>query len=143
MFSFIFCKKSLLTHKPSKFELFTRTQKASRVNLMNTKNSLSSSSVSHSLALPPSLPPSLPLSLFLYHTISISLSIVALLFLTFPPPLAFSLSLSLDAGEKGGMVSGGQRQRIAIARALIRQPKVLVLDNATSDLDAETEHQVG
>ena len=57
--------------------------------------------------------------------------------------LSVSLSVSLDVGERGGMVSGGQRQRIAIARALIRQPKVLVLDNATSDLDAETEHQVG
>lgn len=47
-----------------------------------------------------------------------------------------------ELGEGDGLLSKSERQRIAIARAMVRQPQVLILDEITSCLDAESEHKV-
>ncbi len=56
--------------------------------------------------------------------------------------LSFPLGYATVVGERGVTLSGGQRQRLAIARALLMDPRILILDDATSSVDTQTEHLI-
>jgi ATP-binding cassette, subfamily B, multidrug efflux pump len=56
--------------------------------------------------------------------------------------LSFPDGYSTRVGERGVTLSGGQRQRLAIARALLMNPRILILDDATSSVDVATEHEI-
>ena len=56
--------------------------------------------------------------------------------------LGFSKQYETLVGEKGVTLSGGQKQRVAIARTLLKNPRILILDDATSSVDVETEAEI-
>ncbi len=56
--------------------------------------------------------------------------------------MSFNEGYDSEIGERGVMLSGGQRQRLALARAFLRQPRILILDDSTSAIDSATEDEI-